>query len=77
MELFRSVGRESSRLADNLLPAVVKSNIVLAHDYVHGKAAPLIARLGQLLGIDESNIKVSIAKVAGITFVTVSVLFLG
>ena len=77
MELLKSVGRESSRLADKLLPAVIKNNIVLVHDYVHGKASPLIARLGQLLGIDESNIKVNIVKIAGITVVTVSVLFIG
>lgn len=77
MDLLKSVGRESTRLADKLLPAVIKNNLVLAHDYVHGKASPLIARLGQLLGIDESNIKVSIVKIAGITFITVSVLILG
>ena len=77
MELLRSVGKESSRLADKLLPAVVKSNIVLASNFVHDKTGPLIARLGQLLGIDESNIKVTIVKIAGITVVTVSVLYLG
>ena len=77
MELLKSVGRESSRLVDKLLPGVIKNNIVLAHDYVHGKASTLIARLARLLGIDESNIKLSVVKIAGITFVTVSVLFVG
>ena len=62
MDILRSVGKESSRLASN---------------FVHDKTGPLIARLGQLLGIDESNIKVTIVKIAGITVVTVSVLYLG
>ena len=77
MDPLRSVGIESTRLAEKLLPTVVKNSLNKAHVFVYGKAGPLIARLGKLMGIDESNIKVSILKIAGVSVVTFSVLFIG
>ena len=73
MEILKSVGRESSRLVDAYLPVAVKNQF----GYLHDKVAPLIGQLGQLLGIDKSNVKVSVVKIAGVTFVTFSILYLG
>ena len=73
MELIKSVGRESSRLVDTYLPVAVKNQF----GYLHHKVASLIGQLGQLLGIDKSNVKVSVVKIAGVTFVTFSILYLG
>ena len=78
MELLKSVGRESSRLADAYLPVSIKNNILSLHGYIHETASPVLARLGLLLGIDDkSNVKVSIVKIAGVTFVTVTIIYLG